>query len=86
MNEIEWEREKERKQCHLIIQNCTNAEKFQYHCLPDKFIDTFVEVCAPILQTVGKNIFFPFFKVKDSIVYTLNIQSLSVICKKKVIL
>lgn len=53
VNEIEWEREKERKQCHLIIQNCTNAEKFQYHCLPDKFIDTFVEVCAPILQTVG---------------------------------
>lgn len=53
MNEMEWEREKERKQCHLIIQNCTHSEKFQYHCLPDKFINTFVEVCAPILQTVG---------------------------------
>lgn len=54
MNEVEWEKEKERKQCHLIIQNCTHAEKFQYHCLPDKSIDTFIEVCAPILQTVGR--------------------------------
>lgn len=53
MNEVEWEREKERKQCHLIIQNCTHAKKFQYHCLPDKSIGTYLEVCAPILQTVG---------------------------------
>lgn len=52
----EWETAREKKQCHWIPQNCTVAEKFQYHCLPTDTSGTFVEVCIPTIQIVGKNI------------------------------
>lgn len=45
---------KERKQCYLISQNCTTTDRFEYHCLPNKFINTFVEVCTPKAIIVGK--------------------------------
>lgn len=50
----EWIKAKEKKQCHLIIQNCTDKDRFQYHCLPNKFLDMLVEVCAPNKVIVGK--------------------------------
>lgn len=50
----DWIKAKEKKQCHLVIQNCTEEERFQYHCLPNKFLDMLVEVCAPNKVIVGK--------------------------------
>lgn len=50
----EWIKAKEKKQCHLIIHNCTEKDKFQYHCLPNKVLDMLVEVCAPTKVIVGK--------------------------------
>lgn len=51
----EWIKAKERKQCHLIIHNCTDNDKFQYHCLPNKFLDKLVEVCTPTKVIVGQH-------------------------------
>lgn len=50
----EWIKAKEKKQCNLIIHNCTEKDKFQYHCLPNKVLDKLVEVCAPTKIIVGK--------------------------------
>lgn len=50
----EWIKAKEKKLCHLVIQNCTDKDRFQYHCLPNKFLDILVEVCAPNKVIVGK--------------------------------
>lgn len=50
----EWINAKEKKQCNLIIHNCTEKDKFQYHCLPNKVLDMLVEVCAPTKVIVGK--------------------------------
>lgn len=50
----EWETAREKKQCHWITQNCTVAEKFQYHCLPTDTSGIFVEVCIPTIQIVGQ--------------------------------
>lgn len=46
---------KERKQCYLISQNCTTPDKFEYHCLPNKYINKFVEVCASKTVIVGQH-------------------------------
>lgn len=54
----EWEKAKERKQCYQITQNCTAPEKFTYHCLPNRFLDHFVEVCAPVQNIVGQHCSF----------------------------
>lgn len=51
----EWIKAKEKKQCHLIIHNCTDKDRFQYHCLPNKFLDMLVEVCAPNKVIVGQH-------------------------------
>lgn len=51
----EWIRAKERKQCHMVIQHCTATENFQYHCLPNKFLDVLVEVCTSTKVIVGQN-------------------------------
>lgn len=49
---------KERKQCYLISQNCTTPDKFEYHCLPNKYINKFVEVCASKTVIVGKKTYY----------------------------
>lgn len=54
----EWEKATERKQCYQITQNCTAPEKFTYHCLPNRFHDRFVEVCAPVQNIVGQHCSF----------------------------
>lgn len=46
---------RERKQCYLISQNCTTADSFEYHCLPNKYINMFVELCASKTFIVGQN-------------------------------
>lgn len=51
----EWIKAKEKKQCNLIIHNCTEKDKFQYHCLPNKVLDMLVEVCAPTKVIVGQH-------------------------------
>lgn len=51
----EWIKSKRRKQCHLVTQNCTTLEGFEYHCLPDKFHERFMEVCAPRKNIVGES-------------------------------
>lgn len=30
-----------------LIQNCSNASKFQYHCLINEAENAFFEVCVP---------------------------------------
>lgn len=54
----EWIKAKERKQCYQITQNCTSPDKFTYHCLPNRFLDRFVEVCAPVQNIVGQHCSF----------------------------
>lgn len=54
VDSTEWIKAKEKKQCHLTIHNCTDKDKFHYHCLPNKFLDVQVEVCAPTTVIVGK--------------------------------
>lgn len=51
----EWIKAKEKKQCNLIIHNCTEKDKFQYHCLPNTVLDVLVEVCAPTKVIVGQH-------------------------------
>lgn len=51
----EWIKAKKRKMCHSISQNCTAADKFEYHCLPNTLLDLFVEVCAPTKVIIGKH-------------------------------
>lgn len=37
------------KKCESValIQNCSNASKFQYHCLINEAENAFFEVCVP---------------------------------------
>lgn len=58
----EWIKAKEKKQCNLIIHNCTEKDKFQYHCLPNKVLDKLVEVCAPTKVIVGQHC--PYYDIK----------------------
>lgn len=51
----EWIIAKDRKQCHLTIQNCSDADKFQYHCLPNRQLDKLIEVCAPTKLIIGRH-------------------------------
>lgn len=39
----------------LISQNCTSADKFVYHCLPNSLLNMLVEVGAPTKVIVGKH-------------------------------
>lgn len=50
----EWEKARERKQCHVISENCTTDNKFEYHCLSNSNLGQFVEVCAPTKVIVGQ--------------------------------
>lgn len=54
-DKTEWIKAKEKKQCDSIIHNCTEKDKFQYHCLPNKVLDMLVEVCAPTKIIVGQH-------------------------------
>ncbi|XP_078339125.1 uncharacterized protein LOC144627101 isoform X2 [Crassostrea virginica] len=54
-NKAEWDRAAERKNCHSMAtrQNCTDAAKFQYHCLMNSHRNETLEVCAPIFYLQG---------------------------------
>lgn len=58
---------KDIKQCYWISQKCTKPERFEYHCLPDRYHKQFIEVCAPTKWIVGKKplqkIDFQFFSI-----------------------
>lgn len=58
----EWIHAKDRKQCHLTIQNCSDAAKFQYHCLPNRQLDKLIEVCAPTKLIIGR--YCPFYDME----------------------
>lgn len=60
----EWIRSKSRKQCHLVNQNCTTLEGFEYHCLPDRYHERFMEVCAPKQNIVGGHC--PFYDEEEN--------------------
>lgn len=53
----EWTKAKERKQCHMVVQNCTKKSKFEYHCLSTKSLGVFFELCAPTKVIVGKYLY-----------------------------
>lgn len=50
-NKTEWLKATERKQCNRINPKCT---EIHYHCLPDRFLGQFIEVCAAPKLIVGK--------------------------------
>lgn len=60
----EWINAKDRKQCHLTIHNCSDADKFQYHCLPNRQLDKLIEVCAPTKLIIGH--FCPFYNMEKN--------------------
>ncbi|XP_061167389.1 uncharacterized protein LOC133176255 [Saccostrea echinata] len=62
----EWIKEKDRKQCHQIQQNCTEIDNFEYHCLPNRVLDTLFEVCAPTRVIIGKHC--PFYDVQQRVI------------------
>lgn len=65
-DKTEWIKAKEKKQCNLIIHNCTEKDKFQYHCLPNKVLDKLVEVCAPTKVIVGQHC--PYYDTERNII------------------
>lgn len=65
-DKTEWIKAKEKKQCNLIIHNCTEKDKFQYHCLPNKVLDKLVEVCAPTKIIVGQHC--PYYDTERNII------------------
>eukprot|EP00105_Crassostrea_gigas_P038609 XP_019922757.1 PREDICTED: uncharacterized protein LOC105328143 [Crassostrea gigas] len=48
-SEEEWEIAARNKNCSIIAsqQNCSSAEKFQYHCVLNSYRNETLEVCAP---------------------------------------
>ena len=56
MNRTAVERRKEIKNCEAIAkkQNCTESNKFLYHCVINEYGDALVEVCAPVYIMNGK--------------------------------
>lgn len=60
----EWMIAKDIKQCYWISQKCTKPERFEYHCLPDRYHKQFIEVCAPTKWIVGMNC--PFYDMEKT--------------------
>lgn len=60
----EWTKGKERKQCHMVAQNCTVKSKFEYHCLFTKPLGVFFELCAPTKVIVGHHC--PFYDLEHN--------------------
>lgn len=65
-NMTEWMKAKDRKQCRWIFQNCTKQDRFVYHCLPDRYLEHFIEVCAPSKWIVGCNC--PFYNTEKLVI------------------
>lgn len=61
-----WIKAADKKQCNLIIHNCTEKNDFQYHCLPDMLLNTLVEVCAPTKIIVGQHC--PYYDMQRNII------------------
>lgn len=70
MNRTAVERRKEIKNCEAIAkkQNCTESNKFLYHCVINEYGDALVEVCAPVYIMNGK---FPKAFMFYDIIYVL---------------
>lgn len=58
-SKAEWDDAARRKDCSSIAskQNCTTAEKFQYHCVINGYRNVTLEVCAPTRIIFGNNLF-----------------------------
>lgn len=63
-NITEWIKSKSQKKCHLVIENCNSTKTFHYHCLSDKLLENFYEVCAPRKQIVGGHC--PFYDMEKN--------------------
>lgn len=61
---LEWIKANERKQCHMVVQNCTTKSKFEYHCLSTKSFSVFLELCAPTKVIVGHHC--PFYDLEHN--------------------
>lgn len=55
MSKKEWEIAARKKNCSKIAsqQNCSSAEKFQYHCVINGYRNETLEVCAPLRMIFG---------------------------------
>lgn len=55
-NKTAVEVRKKMKNCEMfaVKQNCTDPEKFSYHCLTNENGNKLVEVCAPVYFISGK--------------------------------
>lgn len=61
-----WIEASDKKKCNLIIHNCTEKNDFQYHCLPNRLLNTLVEVCAPTKVIVGRHC--PYYDMQRNII------------------
>ena len=54
----EWRDAVKRKRCDTLAntQNCSEPEKFVYHCLVNEKNNGLVEVCAPVWVLTGKSV------------------------------
>lgn len=52
---MEWKLAAERKKCDVLgkIQNCTEEDKFMYHCVLNRDATMLLEVCAPMHYMSG---------------------------------
>lgn len=81
-NLTEWMKAKDRKQCRWIFQNCTRQDRFVYHCLPDRYLEHFIEVCAPTQWIVGSNC--PFYNTEKLLIepnYNHPCKTHSIVCE-----
>lgn len=67
-DQTEWIKASDRKQCDLINQNCTEKTEFQYHCLPNRFQNKLVEICAPTKVIVGQHC--PYYDMQRNVIDT----------------
>lgn len=62
----EWIKASDKKQCNRISHNCSEIGDFQYHCLPNRLLNSLVEVCAPTKVIVGQHC--PYYDIQRAII------------------
>lgn len=59
-SKAEWDDAARMKNCSIIAskQNCTELQKFRYHCVINEYRSDLLEVCAPSRHIFGKGLTF----------------------------
>lgn len=72
-NYQEWETAANHKNCKITAaqQNCSEADKFVYHCVIDGFENETLEVCAPQKLITGIMIVLHFVKYVNILKYLI---------------